>query len=66
VELAIPFSDLGVSPARGMLLRANFARENVDKDIFAWKHNGVLEVSSWTPVPTRLNDPDTFGVLILE
>lgn len=66
VELAIPFSDLGVSPAPGTLIRANIARENVDKDIFAWKHKGVLEVSSWTPVPTRLNDPDTFGVLILE
>ncbi|MDP6118571.1 MAG: sugar-binding protein [Planctomycetota bacterium] len=66
VELALPFSDLGVSPSRGTLIRANIARENVDKDIFAWKHKGVLEVSSWTPVPTRLNDPDTFGVLILE
>ena len=66
VELAIPFSDLGVSPAKGTLLRANIARENVDGDIAAWKHKHDLEISTWTPVPTRLNDPDTFGVLILE
>lgn len=66
VELAIPFADLGVVPAPGTLIRANVARENVDKDIVAWKHDGVLEVSSWAPVPTSLDDPNTFGVLVLQ
>jgi len=66
VEMAIPFADLGLSPAQGALIRANIARENVDGDIAAWKHKHDLEISTWTPAPTRLNDPDTFGVLILE
>jgi len=66
VEMAIPLKDLGLGPAKGMLFRGNISRDNVGGKTVNEKGGYTLEISTWAPVTTRLNDLGSFGVFVLE
>jgi len=54
-ELAIPWATLGLDPAAGEALWANFCRTNV----------AVGEHTSWSPVTSSFHDRDEFGRVML-
>ena len=65
VEVALPWRDLGVEPACGMICRGNLGRENMTQGGAKWFENN--ECSSWCRVVTGgLNNPGSMGVFILE
>jgi len=65
VEVALPWRDLGVEPACGMICRGNLGRENMTQGGAKWFENN--ECSSWCRVVTGgLNSPGSMGVFILE
>lgn len=59
VELAIPWSEIGVKPSSGMTLTGNFVRYR--------PYPPVDEMHTWSPMPgPAINDPERFGVWTLE
>lgn len=65
-EMAIPFADLKVEPAKGVLFRGNVCRDNIGGQAANVKGGYTEETSVWAPVTTRFNDPDSFGIFVLE
>ncbi|MFW5866944.1 MAG: carbohydrate-binding family 9-like protein, partial [Armatimonadota bacterium] len=59
VELAIPWSEIGVEPDSGMELTGNWVRYR--------PYPPVDEMQTWSPMPgPAINDPERFGVWTLE
>jgi len=59
VEMAVPWSEMGVEPAAGMELTGNFVRYR--------PYPPVDEMHTWSPMPgPAINDPERFAVWTLE
>jgi len=48
------------------MLRGNISRDNIGGKAVNVKGGYTQETSVWAPVPNRLNDPKSFGILVLE
>ncbi len=59
VELAIPWSEMGVEPASGMTMTGNFVRYR--------PYPPVDEMHTWSPMPgPAINDPERFAIFTLQ
>ena len=59
VELAVPWSEMGVEPSSGMEMTGNWVRYR--------PYPPVDEMQTWSPMPgPAINDPERFGVWTLE
>ncbi|MGC9316632.1 MAG: sugar-binding protein, partial [Armatimonadota bacterium] len=59
VEMAVPWSEMGVEPHSGMTFTANFVRYR--------PYPPVDEMQTWSPMPgPAINDPERFGNFTLE
>ena len=56
IEMAIPFSSMGVAPAQGLTLGMNVCRERAA---------GTKEYNSWAPTPGGFVQPARFGHVVL-
>lgn len=54
-EFAIPFSELGITPAKGLVWGLNVCRNRVA---------GSQELSAWSPTPKGFGKPDRFGKIL--
>jgi hypothetical protein len=68
VELALPWSDLDVSPEQGMIVRGNFLRNNIanSEKVTGKKWFKDRSDSFWTPAPHGFSDPSLYGIMVLE
>lgn len=55
IEIAIPFSDLGVTPTPGMVWGINVCRS---------RRAGAQEFSAWSPSPGTFEQPNRFGTAV--
>ncbi len=59
VEMAIPWSDMGIEPASGVTFTGNFVRYR--------PYPPVDEMHTWSPMPgPAINDPERFANFTLE
>ncbi|HEY3298342.1 MAG TPA: sugar-binding protein [Armatimonadota bacterium] len=55
VELAVPFSEMGITPTQGLVWGMNVCRNRMP---------GERELSAWNPSPWGFEKPDRFGQVI--